>query len=601
MEPDAPALHNADGSINWAPDASGKSTFWNNPMLSVYNKYQNKTANLLSSLTLNYKVLPGMGISSRFGYNSIQTNDFIPFPLIAVMPERRGITQRSAGYGNRDINSWNIEPQITYSKTIYESKIDLLAGSTLLHLNTNSGYLYGTGYLSDDMLGDIHAANTIISAQSSTTQYKYNSVFSRVNYSLRDKYIFNLTTRRDGSSRFGGANRFHNFYSIGGAWLFLNEGFLQKKLTFLNFGKIRASYGTTGSDQIGDYKFLSLYTPFAGVGVPYQGAGSIIPAGLPNPYLQWEETKKMQVGIDLGFLQDKIVINASYVRNRSSNQLLSYILPSQTGFSGYLSNFPAIIQNRSWEFLINTINIKQKNFAWTSSFNLTIPRNELVAFPNLSSSTYSNTFVIGQPVSITRSLRYSGVDPTTGNYLFSSKTDPFNPKFPDDYSQVINKDQKFYGGLQNTFSYKGLELDFLFQFVKQLGFNDALFWNGNRYPGNFYRGLSNQTVMVLDRWQKPGDVTSIKKFTTNPDNYILASDYRYSDASYIRLKNVSISWAFPEKWISKAHLKKGNAYLHGQNLLTITNYKGLDPESQNILTPSLPPLRIITAGVQLGL
>jgi hypothetical protein len=206
-------------------------------------------------------------------------------------------------------------------------------------------------------------------------------------------------------------------------------------------------------------------------------------------------------------------------------------------------------------------------------------------------------------LTIQKDVHLLGVDPTTGSYFFSSKTDAFNPKRPVDYSILINIDPKFYGGFQNAISYKRLELDFLFQFVKQLGFNDAIFWNGNRTPGSFYPGYSNQPVYVLDQWQKPGDHSSIARFSTYDisSSPIIASDFRVTDASYIRLKNVSLSWELPVKWVTKVHFKTFRVYAHAQNLLTITNYKGLDPENKSILTPTLPPLRVVTIGAQLGL
>jgi TonB-dependent starch-binding outer membrane protein SusC len=165
----------------------------------------------------------------------------------------------------------------------------------------------------------------------------------------------------------------------------------------------------------------------------------------------------------------------------------------------------------------------------------------------------------------------------------------------------VNIDPKYYGGLQNTFNYKQVELDFLFQFVKQVGYNDLLFWNGNRVPGSFYPGVSNQPKYVLDRWQNAGDDTKVSKFTSGggyPST--ISSDYRFTDASYIRLKNVSLSWELPQKTINKIHFKKCRVYVHAQNLWTYTKYKGMDPENQNIGTAVLPPLRVITAGVQLG-
>jgi TonB-linked SusC/RagA family outer membrane protein len=599
LEPHAPALLNEDGSINWAPDASGNTTLSDaNVMINRYLKYLNKTYNLVSSLMLGYTILPGLEVKSSMGFNYMQTNDFSPAPLIAVAPELRATTLRGAAFGDRNIKSWTIEPQVSYSTTISKGKLELLMGSTFLDKKANSGYIYGSGQLSDELLDDIQAAANVYTGMSAGSNYKYNAFFGRFNYNWRDKYILNINGRRDGSTRFGANNRFHNFGSVAGAWIFSNEKFMQDKAGFISFGKLRGSYGTTGNDQIGDYRFLSLYNLYPNAPVPYQGITPLVPAGLPNPDLQWEETRKLQLGLDLGFWQERLVVNATWARNRSSNQLLQYSLPNITGFASYNINFPATIQNRSLELTITGKIFQHKRFNWTSSTNLTLPQNKLVSFPNLSSSTYANTLIIGKPVDVVTYFHYLGVAHGTGDYLFADKNGhpTLTPKSPIDQTTLISRFPQFYGGLQNNITYKSVQLDFLFQFVKQTGYNDVAFWNSSRYPGMFARGVSNQPVTVLDRWKKTGDNASVARFRTVEAPGIINSDRRFADASFIRLKNVALSWELPQQWIDKAHFRSCRIYIHGQNLLTITNYKGLDPEGQGMAT--LPPLTVLTIGLQ---
>lgn len=602
LEPNAPPFLNADGSINWAPDANGNTTLRDaNVMIQQYNKYVNKTYNLVSSLSMGYTLLPGLEVKSSFGFNYMQTNDFSPAPLIAVAPELRSRTQRSAAFGDRNIKGWIIEPQATYSTTISKGRLELLLGSTFQDKIANAGYIYGSGQLSDELLENIKAATAVYAPVSDNSRYKYNAFFGRGNFNWRDKYIVNVNARRDGSSRFGAHNRFHNFGSIGGAWIFSNEKLIREKVGFLSFGKLRGSYGTTGNDQIGDYRFLSLYSLVSNASVPYQGITGLIPAGLPNPDLQWEETRKLQIGLDLGFWQDRLVVNATWVRNRSSNQLLQYSLPYVAGFTGYTVNFPATIQNMNWEFVVTGKIVQQRNFSWTSNANLTIPKNTLLRFPGLANSTYANSLIIGEPIDINRYYHYLGVAPGSGDYLFTDKNGHPTPT-PDpatDRTILLSKFPKFYGGFQNNLSYKELQLDFLFQLVKQTGYSDVAFWNGNRYPGMFHPGYSNQPATVLDRWQKNGDNASVARFRTGEvPSSIISSDRRFMDVSYVRLKNLALSWGLPQKWIDKAHFRSVRVYLHGQNLLTITRYKGLDPETQSIT--SLPPLRVWTLGLQAG-
>jgi TonB-linked SusC/RagA family outer membrane protein len=606
-EPDAPAIYHPDGSLNWAPTSSGTSS-WTNPIASLtYNTYQNRTNNLVSNLLIGYRLLQGLEIKSSFGYNNLQTNATNIYPSKAVVPENRSATARSATYSNGNISSWIAEPQLEYNRKIGAGNLNALAGTSFQQNKTNVEFFNGTGYNSDDVLSDIGTA-TSLTEYSSFSTYRYNAFFGRVNYSWQDKYIMNLTGRRDGSSRFGDKNKFHSFWSVGGAWIFSSENFIKQVFPFLMFGKLRASYGTTGNDQIGDFLFLDLYSNSGGnVGVPYQGISTLYPQGFPNPYLAWEETRKLSFGLDLAFLNERVILNSTYAINRSSNQLLPYSLPSFTGFQSITSNFPASIQNTNLEISLNTKNIEGKKLSWESGLTLTIARNKLLDFPDLENSSYAEQLVIGHPVDVGKQFHYIGVHPVTGEYLFSDVHGSATtlPKYNVDNTVLVSRMPTYYGGFQNTFSYKGFELDLLFQFVKQLGYN-FVFYNGGTYvPGTFGSGYSNQPVTVLNRWRQPGDHSLLAKYTTNRLSGLDAtanvdgSDATNKDASYIRLKNLSISWQLPLSWSKKAHLENVAVYLHGQNLWTLTRYKGLDPETQSLT--KLPPLRVWTVGIQLGL
>lgn len=604
--PDAPALYNPDGSLNWAPIPSGTSSIstFINPLSYEYNLYNNTTNNLIANAVLSYQILPGLEIRSNLGYTNLQSNEMSITPLISSQPEYRlqyGNSLRNAQYGNNNINSWIVEPQASYKRILGKGRLEVLAGTTILQNNSSRQQLNGTGYNSDGVLTDIKSAATVTVLSSIDAVYKYNAAFGRINYDWQDKYILDLTARRDGSSRFGSKNLFHNFGAVGGAWIFSKEGFMQKALPFISFGKLRASYGTTGNDQIGDYNFLNQYVSPTGVGVSYQGTTGLMPKGLSNPYLQWEETRKLQFGLDLGLLKDRILINANYFINRSSNQLLGYGLPIFTGFTTVAENFPATIQNSGWEFSLNTTNIKGKDFSWSSYFNLTLAQNKLVSFTNLATSSYASTYVIGQPITITRVYHFLGVDPATGVYQFADShgRPTSTPSASMDKTVIINNSPTFYGGFENNFRYKGFELDVLFQFVKQKGLN---YFFGNS-PGIYD---ANQPVTVLDRWQKPGDVAPVQRYNSNfslltQSANMVSSDAGVSDASYIRLKNVSLSWQLPEKWEKKIHLQNCRIYALGQNLLTITKYPGMDPENKGALNSVLPPLRVMTLGLQIGL
>jgi TonB-linked SusC/RagA family outer membrane protein len=595
LAPNAPNLYNEDGTLNWAPDVAGNSS-WKNPIAqNALNTYQNKTNNLQGNTTLSYQIISGLELKSSFGYNRLQTDEFQANPLISNPPERQATSLRSSTFSNSNINLWIIEPQLTYKHVFNKSKLETLLGSTVQHQNNNGNNFLAYGQNSDLVLPDIKSAPNIIVNSTVGSTYKYSAVYTRINYNLDDKYILNLTGRRDGSSRFGEENRFHNFGAIGLAWIFTQEDFM-KNMPFLSFGKLKGSYGTTGSDQIGDYKFLNLYSP-VNFGVPYQGTTALDVNGLPNPYLQWEETRKSQIGIELGFLRDRIIFSGNYTRNRSSNQLLGYSLPFTTGFGTITQNFPATVENSSWEFTLNTNNINHRQSSWTTSVNLTLPKNKLIAFPGIETSSYKNSLIIGQPLNFIKVFHFLGVDPSTGTYQFSDRygNTTISPDYSNDNVAIINTSPKFYGGIDNSFRYGGVSLSFLFQFVKQI--KVAPIFGNDNLPGE---RVTNQLVSMLSRWRKEGDVSTVQKFNSNSSLVgsfytALGSDASYMDASYIRLKNVAVSYLVPEKYYKRWGLNSCRINIQGQNLITLTKYKGLDPESGGII------LKVLTLGLQVSL
>jgi len=602
LAPNAPALYTTDGNLNWAPDPVTGFGTWANPLANLHNRYKNNTNNLLSNALVSYQIIKGLNIKSSFGYNKIQT---LEYNLVSskyydpALAPYLGNFLRYALFGDNTIRSWIIEPQISFQHAVGKGSLEIFIGSTIQQNNSNAERILASGYNNDLVLEDIKAASTITVQSTIASVYKYNALFGRVNYNWQDKYIINLTARRDGSSRFGSQDRFHNFGSVGGAWLFSNEKVILDNLSFLSFGKLRGSYGTTGNDQIGDYQYLHQYTP--STGLSYQGAVGLEANSLSNPFLQWEETKKLQLGLDLGFFKDRILLNSSYYRNRSSNQLLSYSLPIITGFTSIARNFPATVQNTGWEFSLNTINVKNRHLSWSTNVNVTIPRNKLVDFPDIATSSYASTLAVGAPITLRKVYHFIGVDPATGVYQFAdiNGSPTFSPNPLTDQTILINTSPKLYGGFQNTIQYKRFQLDILLQFVQQKGLN---YFFGNISGAAFN---INQPTTVLQRWQKQGDITSIQRYNSDYSlimpaiNTAFLSDAAWDDASYIRLKNVSLSLQLPEKWKQKLHLQNFRLFTQGQNLLTITNYKGLDPETMS--TTNLPPLKILTLGLQVTL
>ncbi|PTS93139.1 SusC/RagA family TonB-linked outer membrane protein, partial [Pedobacter sp. HMWF019] len=426
-------------------------------------------------------------------------------------------------------------------------------------------------------------------------RYRYSAAYARLGYNYQDQYLINFTARKDASSRFGPGKQIANFGAVGGAWIFSKQDVIKDNLSFLSFGKLRASYGITGNDQISDYKFLSTYSAN---GLAYQGVAGLNPTSLTNPNYGWESVKKLEAGLDLGFIKDRILFNVSWYQNRTGNQLVGYSLPSITGFTSIQANLPAVIQNRGTEFELTTHNISGKDFSWTTSANLSVPRNKLLSYPNLANSSYATTYVEGMPLSISFLFHYTGVDPTTKQYTFEDVNKDGQVTYGSDRKPVF-VGQKYFGGLNNSITYKGFQLDFFLQFVKQNGYNFL-----GSVPGAFSNS-ANQLASVI---QSTNGGTGVQNFTqdyssglNNAYSSYFSSDGNLTDASFIRLKNISLSWNLTEKYLNYLKLRNVRIYVQGQNIFTITKYKGLDPEFSGSQLASLPPLRIIMAGIQLSL
>jgi TonB-linked SusC/RagA family outer membrane protein len=588
-------LYLNNGNLNWQP-LNGTAT-WSNPIASTLNYAKAITNNLISNLNVGYMILPGLQLRSSFGYSHTQMNATNLSTSSAVAPPyNTNPAVRQNQTSTSDFQTWIIEPQLDYQKRIARGQLNVLIGSTFQQ-NTQTQYTNAyIGFSSDALISDPSAATTQLLDGYSTTLYHYNAIFGRIGYTWDDKYLLNVTARRDGSSRFGPGNQFGNFGAVGAGWIFSHEKSIQDHLPFMSFGKLRGSYGTTGNDQITDYQFLSTYTPYS---YSYETLTGLYPTRIPNPYFGWEEVKKLEGGLELGFLKDRLLISGSYYRDRTGNQLVGYPLPSLSGFSSVQANLHAIVQNSGAEIVLNTTNIKSKIFTWTSAVNVSVPRNKLVAYPNLASSSYANSYVVGQSLFIRKVYHYLGVNDTTGTYQYQSKDGPTDkPSSPGDYVTSKPVTQSFYGGFENTFKYKGFQLDILIQFVKQQGFNYY------RYSG-YQAGLFNENALtqVLARWQKSGDISNFGRYSTNygadPYGDLRNSDFPITDASFIRFKNLAFSYELPKPWQKAVHLHNGRVYLQCQNLLTITKFTGLDPETGGSL--GLPPLRMITGGLQVAL
>ncbi|MBK8087720.1 MAG: hypothetical protein IPK31_07135 [Chitinophagaceae bacterium] len=301
----------------------------------------------------------------------------------------------------------------------------------------------------------------------------------------------------------------------------------------------------------------------------------------------------------MGFLNNRITFNTAYYRHRSSNQLISYRLPNQTGFSSVVKNLPAVVENTGWEIVLNTILIATKKWDWKISVNSTIPSNKLLSFPGLQSSSYSGYYTVGKSLSAIQKIKFTGIDPATGLYSYEDYNKDGTISTPGDLQLLGNLDPAYYGGIASSLHYGSWVLDIFFDYTKQKGPNYLAFQY--LYPAGF---LINQPSLVIDRWQKIGDQTLVQRFgatAASPvyaaSSKLLASDGIFSDASFIRFKNLSLSYNIPVAVLAKKKIETLRLYMQAQNICTFTKYKGADPETKNFT--QLPPLKTLVFGIQL--
>lgn len=596
LEPNYPELLDNAGNLVWQYNGVSLSDGVSspNPLSYLRRMYSIKKYNLISNLQVSYQIQTNLTLRTSLGYNTFDTKEYQGNPKSSFDPSRN--IESSARFADLSIHSWIIEPQVEYNKSLKIGKLSILLGTTFQQNQIASSNIAASGYRNDALLESISGASSR-TVSDANSQYKYDAVFGRINFIAAKKYIINLSGRRDGSSRFGPNKQFGNFGAIGTGWILSEEKFIKNSLPVISFAKLRLSYGTTGSDAIGDYQYISRWRP-----TDYTSQGSVgyLPQNLFNPNFSWAVTRKFEAGIELGFFRDRLFTTVTWYRNRSGNQLVSYPLPTQTGFSAVIENSAALVQNKGWEFQLTSNNIKTQTLSWTTTANLTIPKNTLVAFPGIENSSYKNQYIIGQPLSVLYRYKYIGVNDTSGIFQFeTSKGLPtYTPIIYDDYQIVGSLDPKFYGSLGNYFSFKGVELGIFLEFKKQIGVN----YLGAIYSSSPPGGQFNQPQLLLNYWKKPGDQSEFQKLTTQTFSaagqartYFLKSSGIFSDASYIRFKTLSLSYILPAQYVNKIKMESGRIYVNAQNLFTITNYKGADPETQSFY--GVPVLRTIVAGI----
>ena len=520
--------------------------------------YTNRTD---GNVYLEYKFWDGFVFTPKFGVDIYNLREHSYDPVTT----RQGARYKGLGIeGTNYVSNMTTSVVLQYINTFKEKhSIDALLGYSFEKYANRNTYIEAIDFPNDQFQW-ITSAGTIRSASASSLDRVLNSYFGQFKYNYKYKYIFTLTARADGSSKFGVNNHYGYFPAGSFAWRMTEEPFM-KKLGFLNELKLRASYGLTGNDGIGDFASLGLY----GGGYNYGGGSGIAPIQLPNPNLKWETTAQTDLGIDLSFLKSRINITVDVYYNHTKDLLLQRPIPLSSGF-GVISSNIGQLQNKGLEVVLNTVNFK-KAFGWNTSINFSMNRNKVLSLyedtPIDDLGRGGNRVMVGQPVGVFYDLLCMGVDPTTGNLVYADLNGD-GIITSADRTVVGDPNPKYTGGITNVFSYKSFELSVFVQVV----YGNDIFNATNIYLESG-SGLDQQTIAMVDRWKYPGDITTQPRVG---DAY--KSSRFIEDGSFLRMKTVTLSYNFNKKWVSKIGMKSAKLYATVQNLFTLTPYSGMDPE-----------------------
>jgi TonB-linked SusC/RagA family outer membrane protein len=598
LPPNAPAILDSKGALNYAE--------WGGPMGNLYPfstlRIPNiaRFNNLASNMVINYEMLKGLRLMVSAAYSSGMGASETSMPIASRNPLENPTGE--ANFGTTKNNTWLIGPQLSFNRFIGKGSLEIMVAGNLENTTTSAVTMMGSGYTNDELLGSISNA---VSQRSSDdfAQYKFASLKARVSYNWDRKYAITLNGSRDGSSKFAPDRLYGNFGSFGVSWILSEEKWMKQVLpSWFNFIKFRTSFGLTGSNAIGDYKYLSQWgvSVTGSVALPgYDGVRPYVPRQAVNQQYHWEANKQWDAGVTLSFLKERIGLGFSVYRKISEDQLITQSTPSFSGFTSVITNRPGKVENKGLEASFNATLIANKNFTWSIGYGFAYNVNKLLSYPGLDHSPNATAYRIGQSLSTIYLLHYLGIDPLTGDYSFEDHNKdgeiiPIGGYMPgyvkDDSYIAYNPDLEFDGSVSSNIRYKNASLSFILTYSAKKLPNPFLV-NAIGGMKNFYMPASE----LSNYWQKPGDQAQYPRFTNGSLSDIRASDGYYSDGSFLRLQNFFFSYQLPEKLIQKAALTSCSFSVGLNNVFTITRYKGIDPQVLSLSGP--PPPRIINASL----
>lgn len=591
-------------------------TYWEVNPVYIVNEILNEqiTSRTLGNVFAEYEILKDLKVRISGGADILTTKE-----NFFESDQYKFRNNRFAWVNSVFTTSWINSNTLTYQKTINEKH----ALSFLLLYERQSSKNELVQALSEgpqlSTINDLRQGLPLITPRSDASEWGIVSYGGRINYSLSGKYLATLSFRSDGSSKFGKDNKFGFFPAIALGWVLSEEGFMQR-ISTVNFAKLRASYGVVGNQEIGSYRSLSN----VGGGPNYifnnvKNSGSS-PYNVPNPDLKWERTATFDVGIDLTMFNNVEII-ADFYSKKTYDLLWNFPLPTTSGFFDVTKNIGSLT-NQGFELTINSRNI-DRAFKWNTSFNFTTNKNKLVSLTGDEDSVRygpDNALILikGQSVGSFYAYRTDGIfqsnDEVSSGPVEGPGTMPGDQRYRDfngdgtindsDRTVIGQSAPKFFGGITNTFSYHGIELSIFLQGV----YGNEVYNVTQKWDWESLHGKMNNSTEVLNRWTPENPSTTIPRANVNRRNN-LPSDRFIQDGSFLRLRDVTVAYNVPRAILDRAKIRSLRIYASGQNLITLTNYYGYDPEvnavGQNTLNVGIddtpyPMAKSIVVGLNVG-
>lgn len=579
-----------------------------NPLRDIRTDYsRTRMTRMFSTGYASIEPLKGLKLKETLSYDyTIQKDARYLNPLSGAGVKSGSDAQTSKGfieYG-KILSSTSLNYIHTFAK---KHHLDVLAGYEVESYQSDKATGEKSKLPSDKLVEPDNAA-VLNSFVSSTQAYRMVSYLSRLNYDYNNRYYLSGSFRRDGSSRLARENRWGNFWSVSGMWHVSDEHFMEPLRKVLTDMKVRASYGVNGNQPGALYGYMGLYS----YGQNYMGASGSYESTQANPGLKWEKNYSLNIGLDLAFW-DRIFASIEYYSRDTKDLLYNRPISATTGFLNYLGNVGQL-NNKGVEFELRTLNFVGSNFNWTTVFNLTHNRNKIVSLDGtMDQSIEGSWFVhkVGRPYYSFYVKEFAGVDPANGKALYYKNT--LNEDGTYDRSTTADAseaqaipykgyDPKVSGGLTNMLKYKWVDLSFTFTYsLGGYSFDKTATYietDGAKEISSDY----NLPVYEMNRWQKPGDVTSIPRFVfgqaAGPQN---SSRYIHS-TDHLRLKSLTLGFTLPNKWTDKVLIDNARIYFSGSNLLTWAKWKQYDPEVPvgGEVFSDTPPMRTFSFGVEVS-